>query len=328
MQKYIAVCIEGLEEVCKQELQELGAVNIQKIANGRLLFEGKLSVVKRIIKENRGLARVYELLLIEKCEGKEDFTNICKNSIRKLKLQIKEPFAARTGEIDTGISSQEIREKIGEAIYERGYKVDLKNPNTIIYAEIKEGKFFFGIDLNEKEFWKRDYLIQRHNQTVNPALAYCMCRLAGDLKTVIDPFCKDGVIPIECAFSGKKVYASDAVFFNIKKARINARLAKIEKKIKFTHCGIDWLDTKFRKGMFDAVITSPPFYSKNVDVEIIDKLYREFFNQIKFVLKKDGRIVVLLPVLKVNVFKKNCPFRLEKKLYLPKLKQEVLIYKK
>lgn len=323
--EYIAACIEGLEEIAESELKERGAVDIKKIISGRIIFKALKNKLNKILKENRSLVRIYQL--IYRCEINKELNKVYSN-IKDLELPIKGKFAVRTGECE-GFNSQEVRERIGEVIYKKGYKVDLENPKTAVFAEIKNGQFFLGIDLTAKEFWKRDYLVQRHNQTVNPALAYCMYRIADEPKIILEPFCKDGVIAIECALAGaKRVYAFDSVFFNVKKASINARLAGALGKIKFSRGEIDWIDTKFDRGKFDAIITSPPFHSKSVDVKTIGKLYKEFFNQAGYALKRKGKIAVLLP--RTELFKGLCSFKLEKeiKIKVGGLEQFILVYEK
>jgi 23S rRNA G2445 N2-methylase RlmL len=204
-------------------------------------------------------------------------------------------------------NSLEIEKLIGEIIHNQNHNVNLKEPETVIYADIINNTFFLGI-LLKKGLCKRDYRIRINPASINACIAYSLIKIAQPEKQdiILDPFCKDGIIPIETYLSGyKKIKGSDENYFSIKNSRINAKLAKA--RITFSHYGIDWLDTKIKKHSINKIITAPPFESKSKNIEDIKKLYKEFFYQASYILKKQGTITILTPKpeLIIKIAKEN-----------------------
>lgn len=86
----------------------------------------------------------------------------------------------------------------------------------------------------------------------------------------------------------------DSKLMNINAAKKNAKIAGINKSINFSRMDVEWLDTKLDKESIDKIITHPVEISKNVDVKDIEKVYNEFFYQAEFILKKNGKVVVII----------------------------------
>ncbi len=85
----------------------------------------------------------------------------------------------------------------------------------------------------------------------------------------------------------------DSDLRNITAAKKNAKIAGINKIINFSRLDLEWLDTKLSRGSIDKIITHPIEFSKNKDVKAVEKIYREFFYQAEFILKRDGKIVII-----------------------------------
>ena len=142
---------------------------------------------------------------------------------------------------------------------------------------------------------KRDYRVRINNKSINACLAFSLIKIADVKKTesLLDPFCKDGVIPIEAKLLKiKKVFASDYVKNNVRNAIINSKLAKT--KIKFEHYDITWLDTKFNKNSIDKVVTN--LFISRTDKEP-NKLIKEFFHQTNYIVKKSVVLITNKPDL-------------------------------
>jgi 23S rRNA G2445 N2-methylase RlmL len=102
-------------------------------------------------------------------------------------------------------------------------------------------------------------------------------------------------------------------------------MAKV--KINFYREGLDWLDTKFKKNEIDKIITNIPFPSKKRNEKEIEELYKEFFNQAKYILKDS--MLIISP--KIKLFKKCINgFKIIKKteVNIGKLNYKILILKK
>lgn len=207
-------------------------------------------------------------------------------------------------------------------------KVDYENPDVVFYAYIYENNFYFGIDFSDFDLSKRDYRVFLHPAALKGTIAYALLRIAdyksGDL--LLDPFCGSGTINIEAALfasgfpvnyykkekfgfdklikfkfdlidkkiSNKKLnlIGYDFLLRHVKASQKNAKIAGIDKKIRFSRVEVEWLDTKLDKNSIDKIVTHPPDISKNNEKEM-EKLYKEFFYQADFVLKKKGSITLI-----------------------------------
>lgn len=310
--KYIAHTVQGIEDVAIKEIEELTKAKAKQVLPSRLLFECSEKSVNELIYITRSLTKVCLLLSKFRFKTSEDI----ETELKKIKFPIKGTFAAKCERKGNHLfDSHEIEVLIGNAV-PKGFEVDLQNPNTIIYADIFDDNCFVGIELTRKELQKRDYRIKAHPQSVNPCVAYAMVRLSGWKKseTLLDPFCRDGVIAIEAALyacnvprgffsnEGKiesidkkikkdelKVNAYDAQMPNVRSAEINAKLAAINKQINFSRTELDWLETKFKKNSVDKIVTSLPSLRDEKDNE---KQCKEFFYQAEYIMKKRGTIVI------------------------------------
>jgi len=92
-----------------------------------------------------------------------------------------------------------------------------------------------------------------------------------------------------------RIVGYDSFLKNVKAAQKNAKIAGINKRIDVSKIDVEWLDTKFDKGEVDLILTDPPIMTK-IKEKVMKKVYKEFFYQAEFVLKKEGKIVLVTPV--------------------------------
>lgn len=285
--KAVAATLRGIEDVAIQEIKEIAKIKAKKITDGRIVFETKQ--LKKLEKA-RTITKLYWLLNHFKFKTLEDIYKEAK----KLKYEIKKSFVVRCcREGKHSFKSKDVEAKIGEIIFKKGNKVDLKKPETTIYVEIIDSNCFIGV-LYKKDMQKRKYRLRHSAASINACLAAALIKIAQCKKNdkILDPFCKDGVIAIEAALQGiKNIYCFDESLNNIKNAKINAQLAKT--KISFEKAGIDWLDTKFKKNLIDRIITNPPFPAKHRNKAEVEKTTKELMHQAKYVLKKSGILVLI-----------------------------------
>ena len=286
----IAVTFPGLESVTQEEIKAVFHARAKKLLPGRLLFS---------LKERPETARLRSVTALYEYVDHFKFTTLPQilTRIRKLDVsRIEEPFMVRchrTG--DHPFRSQEAEREAGAIIYHHSLKVSLSAPKTIVYLDVFGKYCLVGLLLGEN-LSRRAYRLHTHNASINAALAFALVKMADVKKDqiLVDPFCKDGVIPIEAALAGgRKVYGFDESLHTIRGARVNARLAKVE--VELSKYDVSWLDTKFPERGVDVVVTSPPFPSKRRKEEDVRKLYQEFFYQLRYILKKKGRVVVVSP---------------------------------
>jgi len=246
-------------------------------------------------------------------------------------------------------------------------KVNLEEPEIIFYVYTIDNHCYFGIDFSG-DLEKRDYRVFNSQKSIKGVLAYCLVRLSNFSKdkVLVDCFTSSGEIPIEAAlFSVKKsvhffnkdkfnflkfvpsaleelenidreqedvktkIYAIDSKFSSLKLAKQNAKIAGINKKIRFSRLDVGWLDTKFKKGEVDCIVSRIKEVSKRNREEEVKKLYKEFFYNAEFILNKNGKIVLLLR--KIDLLKdiaEEYGFKLEEKreVFLGKARFYVVVF--
>ncbi|MBS3107784.1 hypothetical protein J4468_02605 [Candidatus Woesearchaeota archaeon] len=321
--KAIGITVFGMEDIAIQEMKDFG-FRAEKISGGRIEIEvKKVEEIYAIAYRTRGLHLIYQFL--DKVNFSSlDELKICAENIDisivgKFKVQCH-----RTGKHE--FNSMEVEKIIGEAFYEKGHKVDLKNPETIVFADIIEGMCFFGIAVTDFTLSKRDYRIKSVQEGINAALAYCVVRENWNKKEILlDPFCKDGVVIIEAAsyalnlpsgyfrkrdfklfktfdfskidakIENKKlnVFGCDPLLHNVRDCEIHSKLANVNKNMEFSRVDTEWLDTKYKEKSVDKVITVPPYMIKKIGERGLSKIYDEFFFQLEFILKDDGKIIFI-----------------------------------
>jgi len=300
MEEYIATTLKGLENVVIEEIKNIIKVKSEKILDGRILF--KTDKVEKLIEKTRTIISVYKLIKhtkfktekdILKSIEKEDFSFIKKDFVVKCKRKGDHKFV-----------SADIERGLGGFLFNKGYKVNLKSPATIIYVEIINNEGLVG-NLLAENLCKRKYRVKINSASINACLAAAMIQLSDVKKTdvILDPFCREGLIPIESAIAGvKKAYGFDENLHSIKSGRLNSKVAKVN-NVEFSNYNLAWLDTALKKKSIDKVICYIPSISKRNDEKSIKKLYTTFFYQIGFILKKGGLIAVC--VLKPELIKKT-----------------------
>ena len=283
---YIAVCLNGIEEVTEKEIKG------KKIFPGRVEFNGK-------IKEFRSVNKIYKLLKRFQFKEKEDILK----EFKKLKIKIKKRFKIdcdREGKHD--FKSVDVEKLIGVYLQKKSFELDFKEPETIIFIDILYNDCLIGL-LVKDELQKRDYRVKLNPDTLNPCLAFTALKLCdykkGDI--LVDPSCRDGIIAIEAALMKKgKVYGFDK---NTRNARINAKVAKVN--IDLSHNEVDWLDTTFKKNAVKVVSYLPSISKRNKEDDI-RRFYSELVHQLDYIVKDKFVFIVRKPELfkiYVNRFK-------------------------
>jgi putative N6-adenine-specific DNA methylase len=248
-------------------------------------------------------------------------------------------------------------------------KVSLKTSDRSIFAVLGKKDLYLGIDFAGRDLSKRSYKIYHHASALKGTLGYSVVRFSGFKpdEVLVDPFAGSGIIPIEAAFfasgfsvnhfskefafqrleemkmSEKEfeaqekvsevlpVQGADHLLMHIKAAQNNAKIAGVDKWAKFSKGEVEWLDTQFKKASVDHIVTHPPEASQHMSERDVEKVYREFFYQADFVLKKEGKITVLLT--KKALFlkmaqEKNFAVEEEKEVWSGKMKYSMLLLKR
>ncbi len=311
--EYFVTTFQGAEDIVERELN----VKAKKY-KGLLTFDTK---------PNEDLKSVIRAGIFLKYFEFKDLKDY-KKQIKDIKFpKIKEPFAILCERFGNHkFSSKDIEILTAEKIKA---KVDLINPETLIYVLIRNNTCLIGIDLFKKRLDKRDYRIKPHPNILNSALAFIALKFSDykPNKKLLDPFCGSGIIPIEAALIGsKQVFAADNQYYCIEATRINSKVADIG--IKASQTQIKDLDKKFKKSSFDFIITDPPI-ATIYGLKAVEPLYSLFFKKAFFLLKKNATLTIITTRPDPFLYPLS-NFKLIKQLILDKnnLKYHILVFKK
>ena len=325
--KGICIGYKGAEKVMQKEVSEL--INAKsKIEHSVVIFNIKnKKELCKLCYLGQSFNRVLLLLDSFKIKKIEDVKRKIDFSFLEGKKFVTK--CERIGEHN--FNSIDIATTLGEHIFENvKCSVDFKNPEIIIYIYVFNENSYIGIDFSGFDLSKRDYKVYLHPGAMKGTLAYVMLRVGGydKNKVMLDPFCGSGVIPIEAAYFSSgfpinafrkekfqfikmkiadekflqkfdkkrefkgKIYGFDKELRHVTASKQNAKIGGVEKVIKFSRVDVEWIDTKFKEGEVDLIITDPPFPTK-WNQSKIRKTYQEFFYQAEFILDDKGKVVAI-----------------------------------
>ena len=328
--KAFAVTNLGLEEYSAKEIQELIKAKTV-IEDSVILFDSTEEKLAYLCYRNQSLIKVCSLLEKIKLNSVEDLKKI-KTDFTKI-IPKGKTFRVKFAKQNCDLSSQEIEPFLGEIVHTQfkgKIKVLMDNPDYVVYIYVYRNNAYVGIDYPGFDLSKRDYRVFANPKSFHSNISYIMLRAAEfkENETLLDPFCLSGETGIEAAlfavkksphyFSKQKFAFNNFMKFNFdkvnkeikkSKARIvlsspamsdvkasqkNAKIAGVEKEIEFTRQDVEWIDFKFKKKeCVDKIITQIPCPSSNVAEQTLKKIYDDFFFQIKYLLNKKGKVVVL-----------------------------------
>ena len=334
--KGLAITSRGIEETACIEIKELINAGCKAEKNCVIFDFEKFEELCLLCYKCQSVDRI--LHLIGSFEF-SDFFSEFEKFIEKLKLDEwlgkNKNFKIECLRIGNHeFKSVDVEAKAAELILnnskDKKIKVSIKDYGIIFFVAVVDNKCYFGIDFGGFELNKRSYKIFLHPGSLRGTIAYALLRNSGFEKKeiVLDPFSRDGIIPIEAAFYSsdfphnyykkdrfaflkleleinfekffksidKKlqkpkagIYCFDHLFKFVDYSRKNAKIAGVDKFINFSRTELEWLDIKFKKESVDRIVTNPPS-SKNANLE---KIYNEFFYQGEYILKKNGSIAIV-----------------------------------
>ncbi len=211
------------------------------------------------------------------------------DNIPAIDMELDE-FAVRARRYNPwGVRSDLAEREIGGMI--KG-KVNLKNPKTVVRVAIAN-KIHVGIllyDFSREKFEERrgSNLPISYPITMHPRYARALINLArvksGD--RILDPFCGTGVILIEGALMGMKMYGSDVDDRMIFAARKNMERFSVNAELSVKDVGEI-------SGNYDAIVTDPPYgRSSSPRGESITSLYSRAFKKFSDITDK---LAIVLP---------------------------------
>ena len=336
--KGIAVTNKGFESICADEIKEILGKKTKVDENaGFVLFDfKKFEEIFTLCYKSQSASQIF--LLLDQFPLTDFATALSKMDFSGWLNKTFSIQTIKTGENEGEISSQEIAQDFGATIAQKtGTNAVYKNADAkfVALVDSKSKTCYFGVDFSGEDLGRRDYRIFVGNKSLKGNVAYSLVRLVGfdSKKSLFDPFCGSGEIPIEAAlfatgFSPRhyskdkfpfrkhfhfekfdfdsffekldkeakletktQITALDRNFKFVNQSQKNAKIAGIVKKIDFSRLELEWLDTKFKKESVDCFVTIPIQPSKNLNPDFVEKIYKEIFFQLEFILAKEGKAV-------------------------------------
>ncbi len=134
-----------------------------------------------------------------------------------------------------------------------------------------------------------------HPTGMKPKMARMLVNLTGSKKELLDPFCGIGATLIEAGVLGIKVSGSDYDSRMLKKTKTNLKHYKIKPK-KIFKADATELSKHLRKNSVEAIVCDPPYgQSSTTSDKNLRNLFRTFMKEAHKVLKKNGRLVIIIP---------------------------------
>lgn len=317
----------GIEDISAKEIQELISASDIKISKGKIFFScNSEQDLVDLCYHGRTFSKV--VLLLSSFDVKEmpdaSVLSDLKNYLDKSFVVNCDRFGEHSfTSFDAGNSLNNSIAKMYDVSIER------KIPQTIFYLLIEDKTGHFGIDFSGIDLGRRDYRIFLGHDALKGNIAASLLFISGyqPKQSLLDPFCRHGIVPIEAAllstntsphkfvkekfgfyrlpnrkfilkdsekeFSGT-IIAMDDNFKHVSASKKNAKIAGVIKSIEFSRTDIQWLDAKFGKNFLDSIVAFPVQFGKNISEKLVEKIYHEIFYQAEFILKKSGKICLVL----------------------------------
>lgn len=211
--KFCAPCLFGVEGLVGEELRDLEFENVT-VQNGRVLFEGDVSLIPRA----NICSRFAERILIVAGQFKAHSFDELFENVKKIKwsnlLPKNATFPVKGWSLNSALHSipdcQKIIKKAIVNSLSKDYGINWFEENGPIYSvqfSILKNEVTVMIDTSGEGLHKRGYRAHSNEAPIKETLAASMCKLARvrDYHTLYDPFCGSGTILIEGAMLANNI---------------------------------------------------------------------------------------------------------------------------
>lgn len=94
---------------------------------------------------------------------------------------------------------------------------------------------------------------------------------------------------------GQSLYHQDQSQHFVAAAKKNAKIAGVDKLIRFSRTEVSWLDLRFKEHTVSVVLTQVPMPGKSNARKDIEEMLAELFYQAAYVLAESGAVVLICP---------------------------------
>jgi putative N6-adenine-specific DNA methylase/tRNA (guanine6-N2)-methyltransferase len=302
--KFLLTTNPGIEDIVEKEVRENFKVEkVEKFLQGKVFVSFKKVNLKKLFE----LHSVYHII---KYVSQFEISSTTQKGLEEIykmlkRIEIEEMKKVKTFRITSqrigehSFTSILVQKFAGQALVDKyDKKVDLKNFDLNVIVDVIGKKVFVGLQLTKESLHKRFERKFDHPAAIKAPLAYAMLRLANLKKkdVLLDPFCGGGTIPIEAALvwdGDIKILASDWNKKFLEGAKLNARIAGVERFIEFRVGDARELEKVYGKNSIDKIVTNPPYGIRIGDKRKVKNLYRSFLNSAWNVLNEKGKIVFI-----------------------------------
>ncbi len=320
---YIATCAFGLEAIVEKELKDLGIWVIRK-SDGRVEFEGETDA---LVNANLWL-RCADRVLIHLADFKAETFDELFDQINALPwqdyLQKETNFPILATSTKSALHSCPAIQSISQKAvikklqkYHNIKRFPQDGPRCEIYVKINKNSVTVGLNSSGYSLHRRGYRSETNSAPIKETMAAALIKLSDwqPGRTLLDPFCGSGTIPIEAAMIAKnippglnrdfafenwhfidreitkkvrseartairddapmKVHGSDLKKHIIEVAITNARNAGI-RDIEFTTS--DFRDLNWLEMNNTTIITNPPYGERLSHRKEVDQMYADLGN--------------------------------------------------
>ncbi len=206
--RLIAKTLYGLEKVLSEEVESLGAGDVQQ-ANRAVMFSGNKELLYRANYSLRSALSVLVLVSDFRIKSKEDLYN------RTLGIDWSQIMDTDTAFSvvpvinsklfgHTGYPALVVKDAVADYFRKktgRRPSVDTKDPAIIINLHISNDRVSLSLDSSGVPLFKRGYRIKQGLAPLNEVLAAGILMISGwdGSTSLLDPMCGSGTIPIEAA---------------------------------------------------------------------------------------------------------------------------------
>jgi putative N6-adenine-specific DNA methylase len=204
--RYFAQIADGLEELGKKELQELGARDIKPVYRG-YYFSADKAVLYRINYCSRLLSRVLAPLILFDCHSDKYLYKTASNINWPSLIDLQKTFAVKANVSHSKIThSQFASLRLKDAIVDVFRKktgarpdVDTREPDILFNLHIQNNKATIYIDTSGASLHRRGYRLESITAPMQEIVAAAIIRLSGwdGTRPLVDPMCGSGTLLCE-----------------------------------------------------------------------------------------------------------------------------------
>lgn len=321
---FYATTPQGVEDVAADEIK--GYCKIVEVRKGRFFFEAPEEFIPKLNSQLRCVERIVALIDRGKFKSLEELYSIIKS--HDYRFIIGKSFAVRCNRVgEHDFTSVDVARVAGQAIIDsclemcgERLKVNLNEPDVIVRVDVVGDEYFVGIDTTGEGLHKRWWRVYDHPAHLNTTIACSMIKLSGWRfdESLVDPMCGSGTILIEAAMMGRNISPGKNRSFayfkllgekvelseenrrmmelkgiekfkkHVEGAKANAEKANVLDTIKF-----EVGDALKMEGIYDCIITNPPYGLRIARKGIIENLYDGLCKAAKRCMHENSRFVVI-----------------------------------